>query len=106
VRATSGNRLSFDCLLVLTRNNRSLREFDSRERVEPMNIPQDAMLTAILSDALDKALKTVNDLNRQDILADEMARRVLHAAQTGQRDSERLSELALTSLDVDVEKLH
>jgi hypothetical protein len=64
------------------------------------------MLTAVLSDALDKALNTINELHREDILADEMARRVLHVAKTGERDAERLSELALTSLDVDVEKLH
>jgi hypothetical protein len=74
--------------------------------IPEMNIPHDTLLTAVLSDALDKALQTINDLHREDILADEMARRVLHAAKTGERDAERLSELALTSLDVDVEKLH
>jgi hypothetical protein len=71
-----------------------------------MNIPQDMMLTAVLSDALDNAIKTINELHREDILADEMARRVLRVAKTGQRDAKRLRELALTSLDVDVEKLH
>ena len=29
-----------------------------------MNIPQDMMLTAVLSDALDNAIKTINELHR------------------------------------------
>jgi hypothetical protein len=80
--------------------------FDSRERIEPMNIPQDMMLTAVLSDALDNAIKTINDLHREDILADELARRVLYTARRGQRRAKRLRELALISLDADMEKTH
>jgi hypothetical protein len=64
------------------------------------------MLTAVLSDALDNAIKTINELHPEGILADEMARRVLCVAKTGQRDAKRLRQLALTSLDVDFERLH
>jgi hypothetical protein len=57
-------------------------------------------LRGILHDALARAMDTIDQLGRQDILAEEVARLLLRAAEAGERDPERLSDLALTEIGI------
>jgi hypothetical protein len=45
-------------------------------------------------------MDTIDRLGRQDILADEVARLILRAAEAGERDPQRLSDRALTEIGI------
>jgi hypothetical protein len=60
----------------------------------------DSELRGILNAALTRAMDTIDQLGRQDILADEIARLILRAAEAGERDPDRLSDLALTEVGI------